>query len=405
LELLYSLDNGVSWTNFIVANASADVGHVIISNAVPQVRGIVTTNVASGATNEVAVLWETTNNIDAIVLATNVIISCRVWDGKYWSDSVTSQPFIVDNEAPAVPATVVVTSHSAGIWSTNRTFTFSWSASDDGDGIGIGSYKYMVTNNYALVLETTNSTLLFDISDTAGYDGTNLWAAVSAVDLFGNSSDAVLDGPFMVDSIPPSSQLAVILVVTNEFGDYVLGSDVACSWSGFSENLSGISGYYASAVDITPTTNDNWIAGLSVTVSNTVQDQTNNIYVWAMDNVGLIGDSADVPVLVLSESGDFDGDSLNNGQENIAGTDASDADSVFSLDEEILTTTSNSYVVLSWDGVTNRFYTLFASSNLNNIAWDNVPSVSNMPGVNGVMLYTNKIDILERRFYKVNVGR
>lgn len=405
LELVYSLDNGMLWTNMIIAGASAAEGSVGVSNDIlPQLRGILTTNIIGSYTNAVTATWSTTNNIDAILLATNVLVSCRAWDGKYWSDPVSSAPFIIDNELPIVPAILTVLSHEVGIWSTNRTFLFNWTASSDGDGIGIDGYRFAVTNIYNPQLVATNFTELLSTTDASQYDGTNLWVAVAAVDIFGNKSAAQISGPFMVDSIPPSSQAASIQFVKNAFGDYVIGTSVDCSWSGFSDNLSGISGYYIDTLDNPPTTNDYLTIELFATVSNTIPDQTNNVYVWAVDNVGLVSTSAIAPILILSEENDYDGDGHNNGEENITGTDANNKDSIFAVREDVVTGASNSYVVVSWNSITNRIYTLLNVSNLNDVTWQTIPTVSNATGVDGVMRYTNSVDAEKVKFYKVKVG-
>ncbi len=401
LEILYSLNNGQTFTNVIVENAFGETGTIAISNnAPPQIRGIVTTtNFVDGSTNTVTALWVTTNDVDSILLATNVLISCRAWDGKYWSYAVTSQPFMVDNEVPSTPATLTVTSHNIGNWSTNKTFNFNWAAANDGNGIGVTGYLFSVTNVYNTKPPATNFTSTLSAVDSTQYDGTNLWVTVATIDVFGNRSSAILQGPFMVDSIPPSAQSVTVQFVTSLFGNYIIGTNINCSWSGFADNLSGIASYYIATINNTPTTNDNWIIQPSSIVSNTVPNQTNTVYIWAIDNAGLISSFVAETILVLDKVSDYDGDGMNNGYEDIAGTDANDDNSIFKISSEV-TVGSFSNNIVSWNSITNRFYTLFNATNLMENSWQIIPAVSNQPGNDSIMTYTNNI---ESGFYKVNV--
>ena len=204
----------------------------------------------------------------------------------------------------------------------------------------------------------------------------------------------------MVDATPPSEQQAIISIVTNEFGNYALGNPVQCSWNGFSDNLSGITGYYILLSDNLPATNAPLITSTSAEITNAVLNSTNNIYLRARDNAGNISAAAVQPVLVLSGNDDYDNDGMNNADEDTAGTDATDAGKVFNVKLQI----TNNNAVISWNGITNRYYTLWHTTNLTTDIWDIIPAVSNIPGTSGKMYYTNNLSN-PGDSYRVNVKR
>ncbi len=398
LQLQYSTNNGATWTNFVISNATADFGSPVISNNA--IYNIGTTNPPGIYTNTISTYWHTTNSLDSILLQTNVLIRSLADDGKYNSATTYSLPFIIDNESPSTPSAINVTSHNTGTWSTNRQFSFNWLPTDDGNGIGIYGYYFTITNNPASQPSPTAFTTNNTAQAIAPYDGTNLYVTVLSADKYGNKSTTTYSGPYMVDATPPSEQQAVISIITNEFGNYVLGNPVQCSWNGFNDNLSGITGYFILLSDNLPATNAALITSTNAEITNAVLNSTNNIYVRAQDNAGNISAAAVQPVLVLSANSDYDNDGINNADEDIAGTDATDAGKVFNVKLQI----TNNNAVISWNGITNRYYTLWHTTNLITDIWEVMPAVSNIPGINGVMYYTNNLSN-PGNSYRVNVKR
>ena len=402
IELLYSLDGGQTWHDAWVSGSESHLGIAAIDNETPpQVTGILTSNVVGAITNLVSVEWSTTNAAGPIVLATHVLVRSRAWDGHYWSGAVTSEPFVVDNEAPAMPPALSVSSHDVEIWSSNGTVQCEWTAAHDYDGVGISGYHLGIGVPAAATTRFTPATTAQ--RDTPA-DGSNLWVSVQASDLFGNLSPARQLGPFKVDTTPPAANWAKFEFDTHPFGYYIMGTNITCSWNGFVDASSGIEGYYAALTDAGGTTNGVWTASPGLTLTGAVPDQANVVYVWAMDAVGNVGLSAAAPILVLSDDEDYDGDGHANAHEAIAGTDASDASSAFEVREVItLQGTNVSEIVVTWDAITNRIYGVTCATNLLGPDWRPLPGYTNLPGVAGTMSYTGVIDRLENRFYRATV--
>lgn len=405
LELRFSTNSGQTWASAWTVAAQAELGGVSVdSTGAVQVAGIATSNGIAAATNHVTVVWGSTNGA-GIALATNTIVRSRVWDGFFWSDPVTSQPFIVDNEAPSAPAVLFVYDHWTNLWQTNRTFLCSWSISSDGNGIGLAGYAHAVTNGPVAHLQTTNFTQAPIALDTASSDGSNLWVAVSSVDLFGNASVPRQVGPYYVDTTPPSAAGASVQFATSSFGDYVIGTEFPFAWNGFTDSGAGLAGYYFSFADGAPTTNGQWTVQPSVVLTEGLPDQTNAVYVWARDNVGLIGSAANAQVLLLSHAGDYDDDGRPNSTEEIAGTDAADADSHFGpAAEATLIGTNVTEFVLYWNSISNRVYGVHCATDLLSNIWLPVPGHSNMPGTGNLMSYTNIVTGPQKRYYRLTVA-
>jgi hypothetical protein len=110
--------------------------------------------------------------------------------------------------------------------------------------------------------------------------------------------------------------------------------------------------------------------------------------------------------LPLSEI-DSDEDGMNNGEEELAGTDPNDGESLFSLQTDLqssetggmlMRTTPPSdpseseffHMVFSWPSGTDSSYTLETSTDV--WTWKAVTGAINMPGTGGTMSYTNTVD-------------
>lgn len=381
------------------------MGDVSITNdTTPQITAIITTNASAvPATNYVTATWATTNGSAPILLSTNTIVRTRLWDGFFWSIAATSQPFMVDNEAPTMPSSFSVTSHIVSTWSTQDVIYTRWIGSSDGSGGGLIGYQIALTNANPSSFNVYTTCTETQAVLTSWSNGTNWWLAVRAVDIYGNASPTPsFLGPFMIDADPPSSSNAVMIIVGSAFGNYTLGTVVTSSWAGFFDDASGISGYYYDVVDGKGTTNGTWTTATNAELSGLQINQTSTIYVWARDNLGLIGSSTNASILLLDSGGDFDGDGLSNAQEEITGTAADDIASVFScFSPDISVTGSVTIFVFNWPSALSRLYNLYTTDSLYETNWSH--SVTNIIGTGDIMAHTNIVDTNKPGYFKLTV--
>lgn len=402
LELQYSADSGVSWSDAWVVSATSSVGGAWVEGGFPpRVLGIPTGPAGRGPTNWLRAAWATRLGGESIGLCRQTLLRARIWDGLFWSEARTSAPFVVDNQPPGIPGLVKVKSHKVGTWSTNRHVRLEWTDSSDGDGTGVAGYGYGATNGAGLEAPVTVMTTNLWADVDVGADGVNLWAGVRAVDRHGNAGSTVSVGPLWIDGTPPAADLAWIQVANSECGPYVMEGAVTSWWGGFVDELSGLAAYFYSLHNGGGTTNG-WRAeeGMGI-VSGVVAEQTNRLYVWAEDAAGGIGAAASVPVLVVSERGDYDGDGLSSGAEEVAGTDASDPGSVLAFRR--VTRTAGG-VAMEWQGLTGRVYGVEWRAPLDG-TWVPVPGFTNVPGHAAPMVHTTDVHQAGERFYRIHVRR
>ncbi|MCK5850913.1 MAG: S8 family serine peptidase, partial [Kiritimatiellae bacterium] len=408
LEIGYSIDAGNTWTNAWIQDVLSSLGSVIISNTSPrQILNIKTSDGADATTNMVDLIWSSTNSPILINLSTQTLVSVRVWDGLFWSHSVTSKTFMVDNEPPSIPAFLTCISHTTNSWGTNTVMELSWGASSDGAGAGVTHYRCTFTDNSIPYAPYESRTTNLWVFSAPLEDGSNRWSGVRAIDVFGNVGTATNIGPFMIDSHPPSITGAVINTTNSDYGDYILGADITCSWSGFNDHASGIAGYYYGLTNNQGTTNGRWTTNISGLLSNALLNATNTVFVWGRDNVGWIGFAASSQVLALSSDGDFDQDNMNNQDEEIAGTDAADTQSFFGFDSiNTVASTSNNIIVVEWNSIAGRSYSLYTREWLDIInVWQPINLFTNIPGTGDTLSYTGSMDGANSRFYQITVTK
>jgi subtilisin family serine protease len=396
-----------AWVHAWIGDSASQLSGVTVSSNAPlQVGDIATALAGLNATNRVTTGWLTLDGPTPINGVTTAVVRVRAWDGRAWSPAVTSTPFMVDNEAPTSPEALAFTSYTNDTWATNRAFALHWSGSHDRAGVGLAGYAlghglHPTTHSNSVV-----DTVLTNGIETVGSDGTNWWFDLRAVDAFGNASPPITIGPARVDTQPPSPTHAVITPSMNPFGDYVVGHSVTSQWSGLSDNLSGITGYYYAWTNAGGSTGGTFSVSADGVLSNALPDATNTIHVWARDAAGWIGAAATQPVLVLAGTNDFDADGFTTDEELLTGHDASDPASRFGLDAvHTAASPSGTVVVLEWRGLSNRTYHLYGSTTLMEQSGNWLPLVtaSNLPGVDGGMSHTDRVEQAGQRFYRLGV--
>ena len=400
LSVEYSTD-GVNWTNAAISDAGAAFGSVYVTNdSAMQVLDVQTTQGNGGVSNDVAAVWATTNMPAVPGLATNTRVRVRAWDGIFWSAMTTSGVFMVDNQAPSTPPSLNVVGHTIETWSTNPAVDVHWDSASDGAGGGVAGYGLLIGGDPAQHAGSMTTTGLSAWA-AAPRDGTDLWVTVCAFDVYGNHGPVADAGPYWIDTTAPSPSNVLVQFAVCPYGDYVFGSVVTCSWSGFTEEMSGISNYFVRFADYGGTTNGLTTVDLTATLTEATLDATNVVYVWARDNAGLIGQAIGAGILVLNPANDFDLDGMDGAAEAVAGTDASDPQSVLAINwPSAGSMQGTNMVVVEWSTEPGRFYSLFRAPRLTN-QWEAVAAVSNRPGSGAMMGYTDVVDDVEMRFYRV----
>ena len=405
LQVSASTNGGAAWADVWVQSVQSTLGAVGLTNGgLRQVTGIGTTNAGAPATNVVTVVWSTTNGAARVPISTNASVRLRVWDGVFYGDAVTSQPFLVDNDPPGAVAGMTSSTHAAGVWSTNRVIRVTWSPAGDGMGIGVGGYQSAFTN---VLASPSAGPVAVETAATSPplADGTNWWVWVRAIDQYGNAGEFASAGPYRIDATPPASGSATITVARSSAGPYVVGSALSFAWSGFQDSGSGLAGYYFAAADRGGSTNGQW-ALQTTGMLWAVVGQTNMVFVWAQDAAGMIGSSAHASVLVLDPAADSDADGMSNGDEETAGTDAIRAGSRLAFGAvNLVTNVGTPALALEWSSATGRLYRLLASDLLgpSNAVWVAVPEVDGVPGTGLTMTYRTNAPPAVLRFYRLSV--
>lgn len=398
LAVEFSLDEGGSWMP--AAMVASDAG--IVSNASPQIVGVE----MNDGSNQVAAVWSTTN---VVTLSTSTLVRVRGSDRVVWGDWSVSDPFLVDNEPPSVPAALSSMSHTAALWSASRSLTASWEAANDGDGVGVAYYLLEVDNGIDTEF-VSSSNLTVTVNDLA--DGTNWMIRVSAVDAFGNQgafSDSL--GPFWIDATPPDAFAAIVTIESSEFGVYTLSSILTNSWEGFEDALSGIAGYYAALNDNSSPETHLWTVAPQASLIGAVWNETNHVYVWAVDEAGNISDPATASILVLEPSATQPGALMTNKEKEIAGLDATNPDANFEgspVQSDQLDEFGNPLPTLQWPWATNRLYRIIWGDGPLSAAmsWTtNTLSAEDYTVEAGVARWTdtNSLQGVQNRYYRIQV--
>jgi len=366
-----STNNALSWTDAWILSAQANGSEPTVTNpGTPQVSGIASGDSISPFTNRAVTVWSSTNT-PPISLSSSTVMRARVWDGFFWSDYATSSVFLVDNEAPGAPGGLTSPSHTIGQWSTVNIMDAEWTAASDGDGIGVARYAVRAGPGQ---IAPSISNIVADTETifTNVMDSSNIWLGVRAIDAMGNAGAASLLGPFMIDVTPPDASTATVQIFSSRYGPYTLSPMLTNMWGGFADATSGLEGYYYHSVDGSGSTNGFWTTSLSGVLVVTNLNATNTVYVWARDEAGNIGVSVSASTLVLTENGDWDGDSVSNADEEIAGTSASDDTSLFAS-ERVVDEDAPGNILVRWPWAEDRAYVILWADSLEEpVVWNEI---------------------------------
>jgi len=107
------------------------------------------------------------------------------------------------------------------------------------------------------------------------------------------------------------------------------------------------------------------------------------------------------PNILSNGTGNVDGDSLTDGEEEIAGTDPTDSNSVFSVSEEGVQTGDG--FIIRWPSVDERIYSVDSRTNLLTDMWSNIES--NIAATPPLNTYTVQTDSAEVLFNRVRVQK
>lgn len=402
----WQAENGSSWSNTWLSSLSSgtgtaillDTNHCLISNLLTRSGTVLITNTLKA-------IWDTSMAGNPILFSSNTLVRARTWDGLFWSAWATSQPFMVDNEIPPTPTNLLSLVHQKNSWSKNQVMSLHWDPVQESRGSGVTHYEYGTTTNLSLWVVGGSTTGHTGLTPPIP-DGTNHWGWVRASDRTGNLSTPAFFGPCWIDGTPPSAAQALITLGLSPAGNYIVGSNsVKGTWTGFNDGAgSGIIGYYFATTNAGGTTKGTWTTNTMGVLSSLKADSTNTLFVWAKDQTGWIGPAAFNSFIALSAAGDWDHDGTLNWQEEMSGSDALQGNSVFQLGVGPTLPLSPASFTLQWPGLTNRHYAIFYRDHLSaGHAWTGLPGATNLPGINGLMSFTDHTVTNRSRFYRISV--
>ena len=129
-------------------------------------------------------------------------------------------------------------------------------------------------------------------------------------------------------------------------------------------------------------------------------DKTSTITIIPSDPLENHGESIELTSLILNAASDYDGDGTTTADEEIAGTDASNPQSLFIV-TAFNASTSNT-LSISWSSVLNRSYTVETSQSLTTPFWSEVPGLQDIPGTGDIIIRELQINGA-KAFFRVQV--
>jgi len=279
----------------------------------------------------------------------------------------------------------------SGRWTNAVNHVFTWAAPETDSGIE--GYSWAINSAADTNVNATSASL--SRSGLAQGIHTLQVRAKSRAGLWGPPALFEL----RLDTTEPGA--GAVAIQKSDAGDYVVGP-VRATWSGFADGLSGVDGYYLGLADHGRTPQGQRSSETEGVITNPVYGVTNTVYVWARDGAGNIGPAASARARVLDPSADEDGDGMNNGTEEIAGTGADNAQAALWLDPEVRA--EGDRITIGWFGASNRVYDLLTATTFGG-AWSEVPGWQDKPGAHGAMTYTGEVSSAGASFFKVRVRR
>lgn len=407
IEIEISTNAGQDWRAGWLAGATTEWGVAAWTSGVPlRMTAVEQGGVGAPATNRLSLWWDTRAAPDAIDLASAVLARVRASDGVDWSVSLTSQPFLVDNEPPGPVGDLAVPGVAPSGWHTQAMVEAMWTAATDGAGAGVRGYAWALDTNPLLVAPATAMTVQTVALMALAPDGTNHWLALRAVDTYGNTGPVTRLGPLRVDTVPPDNAGAVLVLSPLEPQGYGVSLMITGAWHGFTDALSGMADYYVATGSDGSPTDGVWLAASPYVLTNPLFGATNRLSVRAQDQAGLIAPAIWAEALILAPAGDADRDGVRNDDEALAGTDATDPGSLLHL-RSLADWPQPGYNEVAWPTVTGRVYSLWTVSGpLPDFEpWTIPDGWSNRPGDGAVMTYTDAVNGVEWRLYRIQVNR
>ena len=178
---------------------------------------------------------------------------------------------------------------------------------------------------------------------------------------------------------------------------YAIGPSVTFSWPALVDANGGVSGYHV-LIGTSPGGSNVFnavVSGTSVTVTNSL-GATLYAQVSAINNAGIEGafSSASVGTILLDPNGDYDHDGMSNANEDFAGTNPLDSNSVFRV------LSLNGGDLLTWSSVSGKTYRVWTATNPAT-AFSPVSTVVTGSGPTASYLDSSVTNL--DRFYRVNV--
>jgi hypothetical protein len=403
LEIACSRDGGASWSAPALVAAEAGFGECLLNAASSRVEHVATAWDGAPTTNTVSAQWATRETQPPLPpLSPGMLMRVRAASPFFASAAGVTPPFLIDNEAPAAPAGLAVTSHSVGVWSGSATMLASWHPASDGAGAGGVVYRRRLSDTPDDALADADCTAATtETFQTA--DGSNLWFAVAALDAAGNASPCLRTGPYRVDTTPPLDDGASVRVRRSPFGPYAVGPDLTAEWGGFTDALSGIAGYYVFQQAGNALSRPVFTPALTCTLTAAATGATNQIFLFAVDCAGNASALVTDTVRVLDPLTDEDGDGHSAADEELAGTDATDAARALRIGLAGTRGQAGAITLdVVWESVPGRRYTLLATPSLTAPDWRPIPGMTGLLGVGGVV--TNAVTLDSPAFLRLSVA-
>jgi hypothetical protein len=202
---------------------------------------------------------------------------------------------------------------------------------------------------------------------------------------------------FTVDNAPPSFLPGVLAFAPlSAIGAYAITTnDLTVSWPAAVDNPATNLTYQLSCAAATAE-----VTTVSATLCLTnALDREHLFRVVAIDPAGNRSQPLEAFLLVLDADGDIDADGMTSADEEIAGTDATDPTDRLAVS---LARTPQDTLVLVWNGVAGRLYTVETSPTLQPPAWQPLPECIDMPGTGAPLTIDLPVDA-PTAFFRIKV--